>query len=48
MSRDTTREYESPTLNDYGPVESMTLDNDKVGSDEDEFSDIAPLTGSIF
>ncbi len=46
MSR--TSAYEPPALTDYGAVESMTLDNDKVGVDEDEYSDVAPITGSIF
>lgn len=47
MSQKTTGDYITPEVTEYGSVESITLDCNKVGNGEDEYSNGTPLTGSV-
>lgn len=47
MPQDSTKAYESPDVTEYGSVESLTEDKNKVGSGTDEYSEGTPLVGSV-
>ena len=40
-------QYSSPELTEYGPVESITEDQNKIGTGTDEYSQNTPLVGSV-
>ncbi|MCU4743574.1 lasso RiPP family leader peptide-containing protein [Halobacteria archaeon AArc-m2/3/4] len=46
MSEQSTKTYETPEVTEYGSVESITMQN-KIGSGEDEYSELTPLVGSV-
>ncbi|MCU4743567.1 lasso RiPP family leader peptide-containing protein [Halobacteria archaeon AArc-m2/3/4] len=47
MSGKTIKGYETPEVTEYGTVESITQNQNKVGSGDDEYSEITPLVGSV-
>ena len=44
------KKYDSPEVTEYGTVTDITEDdgNNKEGEGDDEFSEIVPLTGTVF
>lgn len=47
MSERETKTYEPPEVTEYGTVESITQQQNKVGTGTDEFSEATPLVGSV-
>lgn len=39
--------YEEPSVTEYGAVESLTEESNKVGSGDDQYSQTTPLVGSV-
>ncbi len=39
--------YTSPEVTEYGSVESITESNNKIGSEEDRYSDVGDIVGSL-
>lgn len=39
--------YDSPQVTEYGSIEAVTEQSNKLGNETDSFSDTTPLIGSI-
>ncbi|GAB3021975.1 putative RiPP precursor [Natronobiforma cellulositropha] len=46
MATDSKKPYVAPDVTEYGSVESITQQN-KIGSGEDEYTELTSLVGSI-
>lgn len=47
MTGKSTSGYETPEVTEYGSVEELTEQSNKVGSSEDQYTGTVPIVGSI-
>lgn len=47
MAPDQATTYEPPEVTEYGSVEALTEQSNKVGGNTDEYSETTPLVGSV-
>ena len=45
--KQSTDRYDSPSVTEYGSIESITEQSNKEGNETDQYSDTTPLVGSI-